>query len=137
MFLNNKNGNNKNNGTNGSFTKIGKEVKIEGKFHFKGPVIIDGTIIGSVKSEGLLTIAKSGNVESNLKASDAVIAGNFNGDLIASGLVIIKSTGKFIGNLTQKNGATLVIEKGGLLKGKSLVLNGKKDDYTSDEWENN
>ena len=52
---------------------------------------------------------------------DAVIAGNYKGDMIATGVVEIKSTGKFTGNITQKNGSSLMIEKGGVFKGKSIV----------------
>jgi len=106
---------------NRSITKIAKGVKIEGKFSFKGLVIIEGSITGKINSEDLLTISESGNVESSLKAKDAILAGNFKGDMTVTGLVRIKPTGKFIGNLTQKNGASLIIEKGGLLEGKSLV----------------
>lgn len=125
MFLNSSNDNIRS--LNGSFTKIAKEVKIEGKFDFRGTVVIDGTIIGSINSEGILTISESGNVESSIKVKDAVVAGTFKGEMVATGMVMIKSTGKFIGNITQKNGATLIIERGGLLMGKSLVPTGKKD----------
>ena len=40
--------------------------------------------------------------------------------MIASGEVEITTTGKFIGNLTQKD-ALLTIAKGGLFKGESLI----------------
>jgi len=127
MFLNNGNNGNIEKNLRGSFTKIAKGVKIEGKFNFKGIVIIDGIINGSVNSEGMLIISESGNVESTTKVKDIVIAGDYKGEMVATGLVTIKNTGKFVGNLTQKNDATLIIEKGGLLKGKSIILNGKKD----------
>ena len=42
--------------------------------------------------------------------------------MIASGEVEITASGKFIGNLTQKD-ALLTIAKGGLFKGESLVGN--------------
>ena len=127
MFLNNSNIDNIEKSLGGSFTKIAKDVKIEGKFNFKGTVIIDGTITGAVNSEGMLIVSKSGNVESTTKVKDIVIAGDYKGEMIATGLVTIKHTGRFVGNLTQKNESTLIIEKGGLLKGKSIVLNSKKD----------
>ncbi|MBM3708763.1 MAG: polymer-forming cytoskeletal protein [Actinobacteria bacterium] len=107
MFLSNSSGNIKHASPGGHFTKIAKDAKIEGKFNFKGPVIIEGTIIGKVNSEDLITISESGYVESSIKTKDAVICGKFKGEMTVTGMAIIKSTGKFIGNLTQKNGASL------------------------------
>ena len=114
----------KNNGSN-SLSIISEGVKIEGKIHFLDSVKINGTVIGDIISENILTIGKEGKVESKIKARDAVISGRFEGEMFASGLVEIKSTGRFIGNLTQDN-AMLSIEKGGLFKGKSMVT-GKKE----------
>jgi len=54
---------------------------------------------------------------------DAIIAGSFKGEMTASGEVEISSTGKFIGNLTQKD-ALLTISKGGLFKGQSIIGSG-------------
>jgi cytoskeletal protein CcmA (bactofilin family) len=112
-----------NSGSNGSksVTVIGEDVKIDGKLHFKGSVKINGKVTGDIVSNDVITVGKFGDVESNIKTRDAVIAGNYKGDMVATGLIEIKSTGKFIGNITQKNGSSLMIEKGGIFKGKSVV----------------
>ncbi len=104
-----------------SLTVIGEDVMIEGKLHFNGSVKINGKITGDIISNDVITVGKFGDVESNIQTRDAVIAGNFKGDMVATGLVEIKSTGKFIGNITQKNGSALMIEKGGIFKGRSIV----------------
>ena len=109
----------KSNGNNSS-SIISEGVKIEGNIHFPYPVEIDGIVIGDITSDDVLIIGKEGKVESNIKTKNAVISGKFTGDMSASGMVTITSTGKFIGNLTQKGGM-LSIEKGGLFKGKSIV----------------
>ena len=114
----------KNNGSN-SLSIISEGVKIEGKIHFLDSVKINGTVIGDIISENILTIGKEGKVESKIKARDVVISGKFEGKIVASGLVEIKPTGRFIGSLTQDN-AMLSIEKGGLFKGKSIIT-GKKE----------
>ena len=110
-------------GGNGSksVTVIGEDVLIEGKLHFKGSVRINGKVTGDIVSNDVITVGKFGNVESNIKTRDAVIAGNYKGDMVATGLIEIKSTGTFIGNITQKNGSSLMIEKGGVFKGRSVV----------------
>lgn len=45
--------------------------------------------------------------------------------MVASGEVEITPTGKFIGNLTQKD-ALLTIEKGGVFKGESIISEDQK-----------
>ncbi len=103
---------------------ISEGVVIEGKIHFSGPVKIDGTVIGEIISEEKLIIGRSGNVESNIKTKNVVISGRLKGDVEASGLVEITSTGNFTGNLIQEN-AMLKIEKGGVFSGNS-ILSGKE-----------
>ena len=114
----------KNNGNNPS-SIISQGVKIEGNIHFPYSVEIDGIVIGDIISDDLLTIGREGKVESSIKTKNAVISGKFEGDMVASGAVKITPTGRFIGNLTQ-DGAALSIEKGGLFRGKSIVLKNKK-----------
>ena len=108
-----------NNGKNHS-SIISEGVRIKGKIHFSGPVKIDGTAVGNIVSEETLTIGKSGNVQSNIRTKNAVISGRLSGDITASGLVEITSTGIFTGNLIQEN-PMLKIEKGGTFKGKSII----------------
>jgi cytoskeletal protein CcmA (bactofilin family) len=112
---------------------ISEGVKIEGKIRFSGPVQINGTAIGDIVSEETLTVGKTGNIKSNVKTKNAVISGKLDGDLTASGLVEITSTGVFSGNLIQEN-PMLKIEKGGIFKGRSIIeeknvipLKNKKD----------
>jgi len=106
-----------------SQTVISEGIIIEGKFHFPGIVKIDGEIIGDIDAENNLVISKTGKVQSTIKTKNAVIAGSFEGDMHATESVEITSTGKFIGNLIQDE-AQLIIEKGGLFRGRSS-LNGR------------
>ena len=97
-----------------------KGVKIEGKIYSKGSTRIDGYVIGEVISEKEFIIGKEGKVEANVKTCDAVIAGSFKGEMISAGEVEITATGKFLGNLIQKD-ALLTISKGGLFRGESSI----------------
>lgn len=113
-----------NNGSK-STTIIGQDVKIDGKLNLNGSVKINGKVKGEIESNDMIIVGKLGNVESNIKAKNAIIAGNFKGDMTATGMIEIKSTGKFIGNIKQKKGSYLMIEKGGLFKGKSTIKESK------------
>jgi len=103
-----------------NITIISEGVKIEGKLNFPGLVKINGEVIGDIKVGGTLTIGRNSKVESNVYTKDTVISGYFKGEMHVSGQIEITSTGRFIGNLIQDN-ALLVIEKGGLFKGKSIT----------------
>jgi cytoskeletal protein CcmA (bactofilin family) len=101
-------------------------VKIKGKLSFPGSVKVDGEVTGDINCEGAITIARNAKVESKIQTKDAIISGYYEGEMHASGQVEITSTGKFIGNLIQKD-TLLTIEKGGLFKGKSIDVNDKKN----------
>ena len=103
-----------------TLTVIAEGVYIEGKIYSRGSTRIDGTVSGEIISEKEFTIGKEGKVEANVKTNNAIIAGSFNGEMIASGGVEITATGKFIGSLTQKD-ALLTVQKGGLFKGQSTI----------------
>ena len=92
-----------NNNGNKHSSLISEGVTIEGKIRFSGPVQIDGTAIGDIISEETLTVGETGNVKSHVKTKNAVISGKLDGDLTASGLVEITSTGVFSGNLIQES----------------------------------
>jgi cytoskeletal protein CcmA (bactofilin family) len=107
-----------------SINIIAEGVKIEGNLNFPGSVQIDGEVVGDIKSGGTLTISENAKVESNIKTTDAVIAGYFKGDIQASGKVEITSTGRFIGDLIQDK-TLLTIAKGGVFKGKNITTKQK------------
>ena len=103
-----------------SLTIIAEGVTVDGKIHSRGSVRVDGEINGDIISQKDFIIGKEGKVKATVKTANAVIAGSFQGEMVASGEVEITSTGKFIGNLTQKD-ALLTVSKGGLFKGESVI----------------
>ncbi|MEA2016563.1 MAG: polymer-forming cytoskeletal protein [Actinomycetota bacterium] len=115
-----------------NLTIIAEGVEIDGKINCPGSLRIDGSAKGEIIAGKDITIGKEGNVEANIKTSNAIIAGNCSGDMVASGEVEITSTGKFIGNLTQKD-ALLTVSKGGLFKGESVVGSDSDAFKTKDE----
>ncbi|MDY0027407.1 MAG: polymer-forming cytoskeletal protein [Candidatus Humimicrobiaceae bacterium] len=118
-----------------NLTIIAEGVEINGNINCPGSLRIDGEVKGEIIAGKDITIGKSGIVEANVKTTNAVIAGTYKGDMVASGEVEITSTGKFIGNLTQKD-ALLTIAKGGLFKGGSAINSSSEVFKTKDERKN-
>lgn len=111
---------NENSKASKTLTVIAEGVRIEGKIYSPGSARIDGTMRGEIISGKELVVGKEGHVEANIKTTNATIAGYFKGDMIASGEVEITSTGKFVGNLIQKD-ALLTVSRGGVFKGESKI----------------
>jgi cytoskeletal protein CcmA (bactofilin family) len=103
-----------------NLTVIAEGVEIKGNINCPGSLRIDGEVKGEIIAGKDIAIGKQGVVEANVKTTNAVIAGTYKGDMVASGEVEITQTGKFIGNLIQKD-ALLTIAKGGLFKGGSSI----------------
>ncbi len=108
-----------------TMTVIAEGVKVEGQIHCPGSARIDGNLKGSIAIGKELVIGKEGKVEADVKTNDATVAGEFIGEMVASGEVIITATGKFNGNLTQKD-AMLTVSKGGIFKGESIISDKKE-----------
>ncbi len=103
-----------------NITTISEGATIQGKMIFPGPVKIEGMVSGDIIADQKITIGRNAKVESVIYAKDAVISGHVEGKIHVSGEIEITSTGRFIGDLIQ-NGPSLIIEKGGMFKGKSIT----------------
>jgi len=103
-----------------TLTIIAEGVTVEGKIFSQGSTRVDGKVNGEIISEKEFIIGKEGKINATVKTANAIISGYFKGEMIASGEVEITATGRFIGNLIQKD-ALLTISKGGLFKGESII----------------
>lgn len=94
-------------------TVISPGSKIEGSIETDGNLIIDGSVTGTIKC-GSLEIMGNGNVDADVEAETASVAGNFAGEMVCTGKLTFFRTGKVKGNVSY---GTLSIESGGLLNG--------------------
>jgi len=99
-------------------TVISPRSKLEGRFETNGTLIIEGSITGTIKC-GSLEIMENGNVDANVEAESAMVAGNFEGEMICKGKLIFFRRGKVKGDISY---GTLSIESGGLLDGTASKL---------------
>jgi cytoskeletal protein CcmA (bactofilin family) len=92
----------------------GNSAKIEGKLIISNSIEIDCEITGELNVDGKLIIQQSGHVNADVKTSDAIINGVYEGNMEATGNVQITETGKTSGNIKTDS---LIIEKGGVFAG--------------------
>ena len=75
---------------------------------------------GELSVDGRLVIGEKGIVNADVKTVDAVIMGQYEGNMVATGNVEITETGRVSGNIQTDS---LVISKGGFFNGNVTKIN--------------
>src|SRR4029453_3665132 len=95
---------------------VGQSCVIRGDLTADGAFRIDGTIEGSVESQGGVVVGESGVVRGSVRGTDVVIAGAVQGDVTCSGHLEILAKGKIEGDIDARS---MRIETGGGFWGTS------------------
>jgi cytoskeletal protein CcmA (bactofilin family) len=98
---------------------VGENAKIEGKFDITDSIQIECDVGGEVRVGGKLVIGEKGVVHANVQTADAIIMGQYEGNMVATGEVEIAETGRVSGNIQTDS---LVIMKGGFFNGNVIKL---------------
>lgn len=93
---------------------MGSDAKLEGKFDIADSIEIECEIGGELKVGGKLVIGKKGAVHADVQTVDAIIHGQYEGNIVATGSVEVTATGRVHGNIETNS---LVISKGGFFNG--------------------
>jgi cytoskeletal protein CcmA (bactofilin family) len=98
---------------------MGGSAKLEGKFEISDSIQIECEIGGEMNVGGKLVIGQNGTVHADVRTVDAVIMGQYEGHLVATGDVEITATGRVTGNIETDS---LVIAKGGFFNGNVVKI---------------
>jgi cytoskeletal protein CcmA (bactofilin family) len=98
---------------------MGKDAKLEGKFDIADSIEIECEVGGELKVGGKLVIGEKGCVSADVRTVDAVIQGEYKGNMVAIGSVEITPSGRVDGNIETNS---LVISKGGFFNGNVVKL---------------
>ena len=87
-------------------TLVGAKTKIKGDITFSGGFRVDGSVVGSIVSDGaqdaVLTISDQGSVEGEVRAPHVIINGTMKGDVMASERVELAAQARVVGNVHYK-----------------------------------
>ena len=103
-------------------TVIGDRASMEGKFDIADSIQIECEVGGELNVGGKLVIGEKGVVSANVRTVDAVVMGQYEGNMIATGDVEIAETGRVTGNIQTDS---LVISKGGFFNGSVTKMDGE------------
>lgn len=98
---------------------IDKGVRFEGTLEASGVFRIDAELKGNVISSHSLILGESARVEGQIEGNHVVIAGKFDGVILAKGRVEIQAKGVVTGEI---HSPCLVIEPGGIFDGQCHML---------------
>jgi len=113
MFTN-KNETMKKSETTASVNMIGAETIITGDIISKADIRIDGTLKGSVNTEGKVVLGREGMIEGDVICKDADISGTIKAKITVSQLLSLKTTAKLNGDIITNK---LSIEPGAAFSG--------------------
>jgi cytoskeletal protein CcmA (bactofilin family) len=106
----------------GPTTFIAASTKIVGTISGKGAYVFCGTIEGDCDIDGPLTLAEGGRWKGTLKATDIIVAGTVEGDVIARQRVEIAGTARVTGSLA---GHSIAVAEGAVIEGEIKVVSGE------------
>lgn len=101
-----KGGKGSRNGSQAVETLIGPRVVLRGDVAFSGGLYVEGRVVGKIVADegaaAVLTVAKQGCVEGEVRAPVVVIAGQMHGDVHASERVELAANARVQGNIYYK-----------------------------------
>lgn len=101
--------------------RISKHTKIKGDIVSEADFRIDGKLDGNVKTTGKVVIGKDGYIHGKVECVNADIEGSFNGELLVSDLLSLKSSAVIEGTVSVNK---LAVEPGATFNA-SCTMKGK------------
>ena len=93
---------------------IGSGTIITGDVQSKGDIRVDGTLKGSINTEGKVVLGANGTIEGDVICQDADISGTINAKITVSKLLSLKATARLNGDIVTSK---LSIEPGATFTG--------------------
>jgi cytoskeletal protein CcmA (bactofilin family) len=107
----------------GPKTYIGEGSKIRGEIKGQGAYVFCGEFEGDCDIDGLVTLTDSGKWTGTMKGTDVVIAGEVQGDIVATQRVEIAGSARVRGSLS---GHSIAVAEGAVIEGELKVTSGDK-----------
>ena len=98
---------------------VGKGISLQGTVTDAERLVVEGTVESQMISAAELFVSHSGVCKGELHVEDAEIAGVFDGTITATGSLIIRATGRVLG---QARCRRLQVEDGGQITGKMEMI---------------
>ena len=102
---------------------LSEGVIVEGVIQTPRDIRIDGTLVGTVHTDGRLVLGPSSRVTGKVNSPNIDVSGNVEGDIVSTGIVVLRAKSNVKGTISA---ATMVVEVGAVFNGEcSMVVSAK------------
>jgi cytoskeletal protein CcmA (bactofilin family) len=112
-------------------TIIGPSIKVKGNFNGQGDIVLEGTLEGSLKTQGNVFVGDQAKVSASIEAKNVNVGGEIHGNIKTQGYLQVRASAKITGDLEC---AIISVEKGAIINGKCSMGNAQetKDNHKED-----
>ncbi len=96
-------------------TIVAEGSELVGELILQGKLHVDGVIRGSIRTEGNVTVGRSGVIEGDVSASHVVVSGKVTGNVLCESLEVV-ALGTVVGDVTS---GEFIVEKGAHFEGEN------------------
>lgn len=89
-------------------------TRIVGELHSDGIVKVEGTVVGSVRADRQVLVAKGGRIEGDVFTREAVVGGEIRGAILADERVEVQASSIIEGDITTQR---ILVHEGGEVNG--------------------
>ena len=93
---------------------IAPGMRITGELVSDGVVKVEGMVIGTVRADRQVLVAKGGTIKGDIFTRDAIIGGEVHGAILADERVEVQSTSVIVGDITT---IRIIVHEGGEVNG--------------------
>lgn len=105
----------------GPTTFVAPSTRIVGTITGEGAFVFCGSVEGDCDIEGPMTLAEGGRWTGTMRATDVIVSGQVDGDVIARQRVEISGTARVSGSLS---GHSIAVAEGAIVEGEIKVTSG-------------
>lgn len=110
-------------------TVLAEDIDFDGELHFSEPLLIKGTVKGSVISDTDLYINAGATVAASIAARKVSVKGTVTGDIHARARLELFASGRVNGNIKTPD---LIVQSGSLLNGSCEMYKEGEDEAASE-----
>ena len=102
---------------------LSEGIVVEGDIRTTKDIRIDGTLVGTVQTNGRLVLGPASKVTGGVNSPSIDIYGQVEGDIVSTGSIVLRKDSKIKGTITTR---TMIVEAGATFNGESKMLAGKE-----------
>ena len=103
---------------------LSESVLVEGDIQTTRDIRIDGTLVGTVRTNGRLILGPSSRVTGKINSPNIDVFGRMEGEVVSTGTVVLRAKSQVKGTITTE---MLVVEAGAIFNGESNMMKQKSD----------